>query len=114
MCNSCQRSDSVVTSDLSRFGFRELRMAAELLTAYTAGGKRGELSLGDGVAVHMNTNSGNVFLSDEDFSVAMMNGDNLEMFYSCPECGEEGFAEDIGWNADEGRCKDCSPEDDSE
>ncbi len=42
----------------------------------------------------MNTHSGCVFLSDEDFNVAMVNGDTLEQFHSCPECGAEGFAED--------------------
>ena len=25
----------------------------------------------------------------------MMNDDKLESFYSCPECGEEGFKEDF-------------------
>ncbi len=43
----------------------------------------------------MNTHSGCVFLSDEDFNVAMVNGDTLEQFHSCPECGGEGFAEDL-------------------
>ena len=38
----------------------------------------------------------------------MMNGDQLEMFYSCPECGNEGFAEDITWDNDEYRCGDCT------
>ena len=35
------------------------------------------------------------FLTDEDFNVAMMSGDTLEQFHSCPECGGEGFAEDL-------------------
>jgi hypothetical protein len=98
-----------VTNDLSRFGFRELKMAAELLTAYTTGGKPD--FLGDGVAVWMNSLSGNVFLSDEDFNVGMMNGDKLEQFHSCPNCGHEGFAENIegGWNEEEGQCGQCSP-----
>lgn len=43
----------------------------------------------------MNSYSGYVFLTDEDFSVAMMNGNTLEQFHSCPECGAEGFAEDM-------------------
>jgi DNA-directed RNA polymerase subunit RPC12/RpoP len=25
----------------------------------------------------------------------MINGDKLEMYYTCPECGEEGFEEDL-------------------
>ena len=80
------------TTDLSAFGFRELRMAAELLTAYCATPPD---FLTDGVQVMFNTHSGCVFLTDEDFNVAMMNGDTLEQFHSCPECGAEGFAEDM-------------------
>ncbi|MEM9232415.1 MAG: hypothetical protein AAGB10_22735 [Pseudomonadota bacterium] len=79
-------------NDLSNFGFRELRMAAELLNAYCDSPPD---FLGDGLRVTMNTYSGCVFLTDEDFNVAMMNGDALEQFHSCPECGGEGFAEDM-------------------
>lgn len=90
-----------VTSDLSQFGFRELKMAAELLIAYCANPPS---QLGDGIHVCMNTSSGNVFLSDEEFNVAMLNGDKIEMFWACPECGREGFADEIGWNAEHYRC----------
>jgi hypothetical protein len=94
-------SHAQVISDFSQFGYRELKLAAELLTAYCADKPYG---LGDGVHVCMNTGSGYVFLSDEDYNVAMMNGGKLEMFYSCPECGREGFAEDIGWNDQYSTC----------
>lgn len=80
------------TTDLSCFGYRELKMAAALLNAYCA--EKPDY-LGDGVTVMMNMHSGSVFLTDEDFAVAMMNGDKLEPFISCPECGEEGFAEEM-------------------
>ena len=80
------------TTDLAGFGFRELRMAAELLTAYC---EDPPSFLGDGIQLMMNTYSGCVFLTDEDFNVAMMNGGTLEQFHSCPECGAEGFAEDM-------------------
>lgn len=43
----------------------------------------------------MNTHSGNVFLTNADFQVAVMNGDNLEIFYTDFETGEEGFKEDL-------------------
>ena len=39
--------------------------------------------------------SGCVFLVDEDYNVAMMNGDDLEDFITCPNCGEEGLATDF-------------------
>jgi len=105
------KQDDIVTSDLSRFGFRELKMAAELLTAWCDHNKR-NAELGMGVHVCMNTQSGYVFLTDEDFNVAMMNGDTLENFYSCPECGNEGFAEDINWNKETGLCGEHKDEND--
>jgi hypothetical protein len=85
------------TRDLSSFGWRELKMAAELLTALVEQGKPDELW--EGIAVEFNPNSGHVFLVDEDFNVALLNGDKLETWFHCGECGLEGFAEDI--NADD-------------
>ena len=84
------------TTDLSDFGFRELKMAAALLNAYCTT-PPGFLS--DGVCVMMNRHSGNVFLTDDDFNVGMMNGETLEQFHSCPECGAEGFADELPDNA---------------
>ena len=90
------------TRDLSKFGYRELKMAAELLTALTNDNNKTKF-LGDGVAIEMNPNSGNVFLVDEDFNVAIMNGDNLEDFFNCPECGHEGFLDEMEHEGD----KEC-------
>jgi hypothetical protein len=98
--------DHTITDDLSRFGFRELKIAAELLTILTKDDNRS--LLGDGVKVMMNANSGYVFLSDEDFNTAMINGDKLELWLNCPECGAEGFAEDIAWNPEQGMCGECA------
>lgn len=83
------------TRDLSQFGYRELEESAKLLTAYTSREHDKTERLTDGIAIEFNPNSGNVFLVDEDFNVAMMNGDDLEDFYSCPECGNEGFKDDM-------------------
>ncbi len=80
------------TTDLTDFGFRELRMAAELLTAYC---EQPPEFLISGVHLMMNAHSGCVFLTDEDFDVAMMNGGRLQQWHSCPECGAEGFADDM-------------------
>ena len=79
------------TQDLSEFGCRELDMTAELLAAY----KENRDILGDGVTVEFNPNSGSVFLVDEDYNVALMSGDALELWYTCPYCGYEGFMEDM-------------------
>jgi len=81
-------------TDLSRYGYRELDLAMELLKSY-----RNEPFydgiLGEGMKVMFNCYSGNVFLTDEDYNVAMMNGEKLERFYSCGNCGHEGFAEEF-------------------
>jgi hypothetical protein len=69
-------------------------MAAELLTASCNNGFPDDFN-DDEVVLMMNMNSGNVFLTNSDYQVAMMNGDKLESFYSCPQCGHEGFKEDM-------------------
>jgi len=79
------------TRDLSKFGHRELTTARDLLNEYL----KGFDGLSDGIAVEFNPNSGNVFLVDEDYNVAMMKGDKLELWYNCPYCGHEGFKEDM-------------------
>ena len=90
--------DQIITNNLADFGSRELKMAAELLTAYHE--KNDTELLGDKIQIYMNRNSGCVFLSDEDCNVAMINSDTgqLEDWLTCPECGEEGFAADIKEN----------------
>ena len=46
--------------------------------------------------------SGNVFLVDEDYRVWMMNGETIEEWYYCPECGHEGFKEDMEHSGNNG------------
>lgn len=87
------KTEDIVTSDLSQFGARERSLAADLLTASKTGFPNDFYD--DGVTIMMNRNFGNVFLTNSDFQVCMMNGDKLESFYSCPECGHEGFFEEI-------------------
>ena len=82
-----------VTTDLAKFGWRELKMAAQLLNAMVEQGL--PIDFADGVSVAMNTNSGYVFLTNSEYDVAMMNGDKLEEWHHCPECGHEGFKEDM-------------------
>ena len=82
------------TRDLSQLGYRELRIAGELLSALKTE-KDKTRYLSEGIAIEFNPSSGNVFLVDEDFNVAMMNGEFLEDWFSCPQCGAEGFLEDV-------------------
>jgi hypothetical protein len=81
-----------VTYDMAEFGSREMSMATDLLVAYRA---QRPNWLGDGVKVAMNKNSGCVFLTDEDYNSAMMNGDKLDMWIFTPYHGHEGFLEDL-------------------
>lgn len=91
--------NEITTTDLSKFGSREREMAEELLREWREQGLPKDFN-DDEVTVMMNTNSGNVFLTNSDFQVAMMNGDDLESFYTCPECGHEGFKEDMEHDGD--------------
>lgn len=82
--------NEIYTENLADFGARERKMAAELLAA------RWPDSFADvGVRVAMNRNSGYVFLVNEDYQCAMMNGDTCEIFHSTPYAGHEGFLSDL-------------------
>jgi|688.fasta_scaffold1754033_1 hypothetical protein len=97
----------MTTTNLAEFGNRELKMAAELLTAYSDGNFECPYFMNDGVQVMMNKNSGNVFLTNDDCQVLMMNGNKLQGFYSSPYEGHEGFIDELldmwdeDWNSED-------------
>ncbi len=96
----------VTTTDLAEFGARERRIAENLLEAWRVQGLP-EGFVDDEVTIMMNKNSGFVFLTNSDFQVAMLNVGKLEIFYSCPECGHEGFKEEMAHNLDgKNGCRD--------
>lgn len=78
------------TEDLSEFGSRERAMAGELLSADLPRNFNGS-----GVRVAFNKNSGNVFLVNNDYQVAMMDGHIMKIFYSTPYHGHEGFIDEL-------------------
>lgn len=88
------------TTDLSDFGYREIKEAKKLLTAWVDDGLPVDFASED-VELMFNTSSGYVFLTNRDFQVAMLNGEELELFYTCPECGQEGFADELREYGDE-------------
>ena len=90
--------EDIITSDWSKFGYQEIEEAKELLSHIK------EIASYGKVEVFFNTHSGYVFLSDEGDKVWMMNGDKIEEWYSCPECGHEGFLEDM-MHAGNGECQ---------
>jgi hypothetical protein len=94
--------NNIISCDLSLFGYRELGEAAELLKAYA---DHGAEFLGDGITLNFNTYSGYVFLSDEDYNVGMLGEDGkIHQWFSCLECGTEGFAEDGEFEKYDGYC----------
>lgn len=82
------------TTNLSDFGSRERAMLVELLQAWQSQGLPRDFDQTDVVPM-MNLSSGNVFLTNSDYQVAMLNGDILESFYSSPYEGREGFFDEL-------------------
>ena len=82
------------TTDLSDFGYRELETLKELIDAMITQGLPDDFS-NHKVHPMMNQESGNVFLTNSEYEVAMMNGDKLESFYSLSYHGNEGFINDL-------------------
>ena len=78
------------TENLADFGSRERAMAGELLSSNYPNSFSQQ-----GVRVAMNMSSGYVFLVNDDYQVAMMNGDVMEIFHTTPYHGHEGFLEDL-------------------
>lgn len=84
------KQDSPYTENLADFGSRERAMLAEILSKPLPDG-----FWDSGVRPAMNKNSGYVFLVNDDYQVAMMNGEDLEIFHSTPYEGLEGFLSDL-------------------
>ena len=93
------------TEDLAKFGFRELDEAGNLLKAIQKG-LPSDFDC-EGIKVGFNMISGNVFLTNADYQVAMVDNEgNLYSFYSSPYEGKEGSYEDLKEEYD-----DMHPED---
>jgi hypothetical protein len=86
------------TTDFSKFGSREREMSEELLRAWREQGLPDDFN-NDEVTIMFNLMSCYVFLTNSDYQVAMMNGDNLESFYTDFETGEEGFKDELSSEA---------------
>lgn len=87
------------TINLSKFGYRERKMAEELLRAWREQGLPEDF-YDDEVSIMLNINSGYVFLTNADYQVAMLNGDKLESFYVSPYEGREGFCDELAYEYD--------------
>ena len=94
----------MTTTNLSDFGYRELIMLEELLKAMREQGLPDDF-YNDEVHPMMNQSSGNVFLTNSDYQVAMLNGDKLESFYFLSYHGNEGFLDELIEEYDNGNIK---------
>jgi hypothetical protein len=94
------------TTDLSKFGYKEWEELRKIVDAMLDHGLPKDFER-DGLHPMFNMNSGNVFLTNSEYQVAMLNGEKLESFYSCPECGHEGFLEEIGKENGHGYADGC-------
>lgn len=84
----------ITTTDFSKFGHRERKLAEQLLSAWNEQGLP-EGFQNEEVTIMFNTHSGNVFLTNSELQVAMMNDGKLESYYNDPETGEEGFKNEL-------------------
>lgn len=84
----------MTTTNLTDFGYRELEMLEELIKAMREQGLPEDF-YDEEVHPMMNQNGGNVFLTNSEYQVAMMNGDKLESFYWLSYHGNEGFLGDL-------------------
>lgn len=87
-------SNEITTTNLADFGQRERALLIDLLEAWNNEGLPEDF-YDDEVVPMMNVQSGNVFLTNSDFQVAMMNGSDLESWYYTPYSGHEGFADSL-------------------
>lgn len=82
------------TTDLAEFGYREMVELRNMLDSWINDGLPDDFE-NDGVHLMFNRESGNVFLTNSDYQVAMMNGKKLESWYFTPYEGREGFYDDL-------------------
>lgn len=85
---------NTTTTDLSKFGYRELETLKDLLTAMIEQGLPRDFEDRD-VTPMFNTYSGNVFLTNSEYQTAMLNGERLESWYYLSYSGQEGFLQDL-------------------
>lgn len=99
------KTQEITTTNLADFGFHEREELIQLLRAWHIQGLPKDF-VEDEVLPMFNRNSGHVFLTNSEYQTCMMNGNNLEIWNNCFECGNEGFEEDCKLN--EKGCNHCN------
>ena len=77
------------TENLADFGMRELEELRDILTAWIDNGLPDDF-YDEEVRPAFNRNSGYVFLTNSEYQVAVLEGNNLRSFYTTPYSGHEG------------------------
>lgn len=101
-----------LTTNLADFGYRELKEAKEILEAWIDGKGLPEDFDDSGVVIAFNQDSGYVFLTNDEYQVAMVVDDGtLESWYTLTGTGEEGFFDDLYaavdyWDLDDAYVRD--------
>lgn len=93
------------TTNMAEFGYIEREEAEKLLKASRLQGFPEDFS-DDEVTIMFNTMSGSVFFTNAEYQTAMMNGEDLESFYSCPVCGHEGFLDEMEHGENDKECQE--------
>ena len=88
--NVMASSNDPTTTNLADFGMREIEELRDILTAWLDHGLPDDFYEEDVVPM-FNRNSGNVFLTNSDYQVAMLADGKLESWYYTPYSGYEGF-----------------------
>ena len=96
--------DEYVITDLSTLDTNGLKEARDLLDAWLSEGL--PLDFEDSGVYLATDAAGEVYLSNDDEQKAAMYHGGLEMIYNC-SCGQEGFADEIGWNIKTASCNSC-------
>ena len=89
----------MTTTNLADFDYYELAILTQTLEAYRLNGLPVDF-IPDGVVPMLNTSSGNVFLTNSEYQVAMLNGSELESWYFLSYSGIEGFLDELLFDYD--------------
>lgn len=87
-------SNEVYTENIGDFGARELELAKKLLEAAKKG-YPSDFDYDSGTKLAFNRNSGEVFLTNDDYQVCIEAGGDLYSFYYTPYSGHEGMLVDL-------------------
>ena len=102
-----KKQEEVITTNLADFGYREWEEVQKLVNAKMENGFPDDF-YNEEVTIMFNRNSGSVFFTNSEYQVCMAGDNKLYSFYTCSNCGHEGFG-DEGFedSKDKSLCNEC-------